>query len=191
MCAVQVNRWSQAAAHVLGPQQEVVGWVHSSYGRIINVRTPARRLLTLQGEGRLQAPLALALATDVEALGTHLPVGALVLQDIPTARSSLAALRLCCANASVWDGSLPAHPGWARDSSGAQSNCSDVLALPLCPQVRSSATPASSRTWSDWPLCYLCRNPRGAGAVVGECGSRLPSRHCLPWYTVSLVWEKA
>ena len=59
----------------------------------------------------LQAPLGLALATDVAALGTRLPVGALVVQDIPTARRSPAALRLRCADALVWDGQVAAQPG--------------------------------------------------------------------------------
>jgi hypothetical protein len=111
MLIVQVSRWSQAVASLLPPQQEVMGWVHSCYGRLINVRTPGGRLLTLQGEGMLQAPLGLALATDVEALATHLPVGALVVQDIPTARSYPAALRLRCADALVWDGQVAARPG--------------------------------------------------------------------------------
>jgi len=106
-----VRRWSQAAAILLPPQQEVMGWVHSCYARIINVRTPGGRLLTLQGEGLLQAPLGLALATDVTALGLRLPVGALVVQDIPTARQSPAALRLRCADALVWDGQVAAQPG--------------------------------------------------------------------------------
>ena len=111
MQTVQMSRWSQAAAHLLAPQQGVIGWVHSCYARIINVRTPSGRLLTLQGEGLLQAPLGLALATDVAALGTRLPVGALVVQDIPTARRSPAALRLRCADALVWDGQVLAQPG--------------------------------------------------------------------------------
>src|SRR5882762_8600791 len=111
MLIVQVSRWSQAVASLLPPQQAVMGWVHSCYARLINVRPPGGRLLTLQGEGMLQAPLGLALATDVEALGTHLPVGALVLQDIPTAGSYPAALRLRCADALVWDGQVPAQPG--------------------------------------------------------------------------------
>src|SRR5262252_5629193 len=85
---VQVSRWSQAAANLLPPEQEVMGWVHSCYARIINVRTPGGRLLTLQGEGMLQAPLGLALATDVAALGTRLPVGALVVQDGPLGLSA-------------------------------------------------------------------------------------------------------
>jgi hypothetical protein len=108
---VQVSRWSQAAASLLPPQQEVMGWAHSCYARIINVRTPYGRLLTLQGEGMLQAPLGLALAIDVEALGTCLPVGALVVQDILTARKSPAALRLRCADALVWDGQVAVQPG--------------------------------------------------------------------------------
>jgi len=111
MLTVQVSRWSQAAASLLPPQQEMVGWVHSCYARIINVHIPSGRLLTLQGEGMLQAPLGLALATDVAALGTRLPVGALVVQAIPTARRSPAALRLRCADALVWDGQVVAQPG--------------------------------------------------------------------------------
>jgi Protein of unknown function (DUF2877) len=107
---VQVSRWSQAAANLLPPQQEVLGWVHSCYARIINLCTPGGRLLTLQGEGMLQAPLGLALATDVAALGTCLPVGVLVVQDIPTARRSPAALRLRCADALVWDGQVVTRP---------------------------------------------------------------------------------
>ncbi len=111
MRTVRVSRWSQAAATLLSSQHAVVGWVHSCYARIINVRTPAGRLLTLQGEGILQAPLALALATDVAALGEHLPVGALVLQDISSTTGSPAALHLRCTDVPVWDGYLPAHPG--------------------------------------------------------------------------------
>ena len=94
MLAILVSRWSQAAARLVQPQQVLIGRVHSCYARIINIQTPAGRLLTLQVKGRLQAPLALALATDVEALGAHLPVGALVVQDIPAATGYPAALRL-------------------------------------------------------------------------------------------------
>src|SRR4029453_9551209 len=111
MLTVQVRRWSQAAASLLPPQQEVIGWVHSCYARIINVHTPGGRLLTLQGEGMFQAPLGLALATDVATLGTRLPVGALVVQDIPTIRSYAAALRLRCTDTLVWDGQVAAQPG--------------------------------------------------------------------------------
>ena len=111
MLTVQVSRWSQATANLHSPPQEVIGRVHSGYARIINVRTPSGRLLTLQVEGLLQAPLGLALATDVTALGTRLPVGVLVVQDIPTARRYPAALRLRCADALVWDGQVLAQPG--------------------------------------------------------------------------------
>jgi Protein of unknown function (DUF2877) len=110
MLTVKVSRWSQAAASLLPPQQEMIGRVHSCYARIINVHISSGRLLTLQGEGILQAPLGLALATDVAALGTRLPVGALVVQDISTARRSPAALRLRCADALVWDGQVLAQP---------------------------------------------------------------------------------
>ncbi len=108
MLTVQVSRWSQAAARLVHPQQVLIGRVQSCYARIINLQTPAGRLLTLQGEGRLQAPLALALATDVEALGAHLPIGALVVQDISAATGYPAALRLRCTAVPVWDGSLQA-----------------------------------------------------------------------------------
>jgi hypothetical protein len=111
MLTVQVRRWSQAAASLLPPQQEVIGWVHSCYARIINIRTPSKRLLTIQGEGMLQAPLGLALAADIEALGTRLPVGALVVQDTPTARRYPAMLHLRCADVPVWDGHIQAQPG--------------------------------------------------------------------------------
>jgi len=111
MPTVQVSRWSQAAASCIPPQQEVIGWVHSSYARIINVRTPGGRLLTLQGEGLLQAPLGLALATEVAELGIRLPVGTLVVQDVPMFRRSSAALCLRCADAFVWDGQVVAQPG--------------------------------------------------------------------------------
>ena len=111
MLAVQVSRWSQAAASLIPPQQEVIGWVHSCYARILNVRTSGGRLLTLQGEGMLQAPLGLALATEVAVPGIRLPIGALVVQDIPTARRSPAALRLRCADAFVWDGQVMAQSG--------------------------------------------------------------------------------
>jgi len=114
MLTVQVRRWSQAAASLLPPPQEVIGQVHSCYARIINVRTPAGRLLTFQGEGLLQAPLGLALATDVGALGTRLPVGALVVQAIPTVRRYPAALCLRCVDALVWDGQVSAQPGLTR-----------------------------------------------------------------------------
>jgi hypothetical protein len=111
MLTIRVSRWSQVAASLLSPQQAVLGRVHSCYARIINVRTPSGRLLTLQGEGMLQAPLGLALATDVASLGTRLPIGALVVQDSPIARRFPAALRLRCADALVWDGRVVAQPG--------------------------------------------------------------------------------
>lgn len=110
MLTVRVSRWSQAAAQLVHPQQILIGRVHSCYARIINVQTPTGRLLTFQSEGRLQAPLALALATNIAALATRLPVGALVVQDIPAATEYPAALCLQCAAASVWDGSLQASP---------------------------------------------------------------------------------
>ena len=46
MLTVQVSRWSQAAARLVHPQQVLIGRVHSCYARIINLQTPAGRLLT-------------------------------------------------------------------------------------------------------------------------------------------------
>jgi hypothetical protein len=111
MLPIRVSCLSQAAACLLHPQQVVIGWVHSCYARIINVLTPTGRFLTLQGEGRLQAPLALALATDFETLGAHLPVGTLVVQDICAATEYPAALRLHCTDVPVWNGYLPVCSG--------------------------------------------------------------------------------
>jgi hypothetical protein len=95
-------------------QQEIVGWVHSSYARIINIRTPRGRLLTLQGPGRLQAPGALALATAVERVAPPLPVGALVVQQHRNVRPPPAALQLVGAPATVWDGRI--QPGAGLDA---------------------------------------------------------------------------
>ena len=134
MLSVQVSRWSQAAASLLSPQQAVMGWVHSCYARIINVHIPSGRLLTLQGEGMLQAPLGLALATDVAALGTCLPVGALVVQDMPLARRSPAALCLRCADALVWDGQVMAQPGLTPSVLNRQAH---ALATWLCSHTPS------------------------------------------------------
>ena len=134
MPTVQVSRWSQAAASLLPPQQEMIGWVHSCYARIINVRTPSGRLLTFQGQGMLQAPLGLALATDVAALGTCLPVGALVVQNSPTARRSPAALCLRCADALVWDGQVVAQPGLTPSVLNRQAH---ALATWLCSHTPS------------------------------------------------------
>ena len=108
----QVCRWSQAAASLLTPEQEVMGWVHSCYARIINVRTPSGRLLTLQGEGMLQAPLGLALATDVAARGIRLPVGA-PCRPVPT-------------------GSVQAAPTLARPTRGPRHNADGALLGPSC-----------------------------------------------------------
>src|SRR5574341_1164882 len=158
MLAVRVSRWSQAAARLVPPQQVLVGRVHSCYAHIVNVQTPAGRLLTLQGEGRLQAPLALALATGIEALGAHLPVGALVVQDIPAATGYPAALRLHCAAAHVWDGSLQTSP---RLTPPVLAHPETTLATWLC---RHAPTRGLA------PLARLCR--RG-NRVVGMARFRV------------------
>ena len=166
MLTVQVSRWSQAAASLLPPQQAVIGWVHSCYARIINVRTPGERLLTLQGEGMLQAPLGLALATDVAALGTHLAVGALVVQDIPTARISPAALQpALCRRPRM--GRTCAGAAWTDPvGAGRQSARAGCLALPPHPYARAGATPAGPGAWADGPLGHQCSSVHGAGTAV-------------------------
>src|SRR5205807_3571867 len=123
----------------------LVGRVHSCYARVINVQTPSGRLLTFQGEGTLQAPLALALATDIEALGAHLPVGALVVQDIPAATGYPAALRLRCTAVPMWDGSLQASP---RLTPLALTHIATILTAWLC---RYAPTRGLA------PLARLCR----------------------------------
>src|SRR5262245_54873943 len=140
MLAVRVSRWSQAAARLIHPQQVLIGRVHSCYARIINVQTPAGRLLTLQGQGRLQAPLALALARDIEALGVHLPLGVLVVQDIPAAGDYPAALRgsqgvgWVFADLCALDLTCP----------GTYSHYSGCLALPPCPEAWPGTAPGGS-----------------------------------------------
>jgi hypothetical protein len=102
---IQIHRCSAFAARLL-QQQEIVGWVHSRYARLINIRTPSGRLLTLQGPGLLQAPGALALATAVERSIPPLPVGALVVQQHQGVKSVPAALQLVGTHATVWDGRI-------------------------------------------------------------------------------------
>jgi len=101
---VQVRRWSRAAARILKRRQGVVGWVHSCYDSIINIRTPFGRLLTLQGEGRLNAPLALSLPGKIDQLLPFLPFGALMVQYVPGVDAPPAALKLVFSGAIEWDG---------------------------------------------------------------------------------------
>ena len=145
----------------------------------------------------LQAPLGLALATDVAALGTRLPVGALVVQDIRLLRTP-AALRLRCADALVWDGQVPAQPG-LTPSVLARSARVGCLALLPHPWAWSDAVAAGPRAWADGPLCHLCSSLHGAGTAVcrdratGVCrshtahpgpGSRRPGRR------VNTIWRR-
>ena len=166
MLTVQVRRWSQAAASLLPPQQAVMGRVHSCYARILNVCTPGGRLLTLQGEGMLQAPLGLVLATDVAALGTRLPVGALVVQDIPMARRYPAALRLRCADALVWDGQVPAQPGLTPSVLANRARTGRLALLPH-PWARSDAVAAGPGAWAAGSLGHQCGSLCVAGTAVG------------------------
>lgn len=108
---IHVHRLSCAAADILQRQQGIVGWVHSCYARILNLRTPTGHLMTLQGEGLLQSPMALALAGALERRILQLPVGTLVVQCIPGTPIPPAPLRLICTGAMVWDGRLWPLPG--------------------------------------------------------------------------------
>jgi hypothetical protein len=119
---VQVQRWSSAAASILPHQQTVVGWVQACYARIVNLRTPSGRLLTLQGQGLLQAPLALALTGEFAALVPCLPVGALVLQHRSETCGMPAGLRLVCAGAAVWDGRIRPVPALTAATLASRAN---------------------------------------------------------------------
>jgi Protein of unknown function (DUF2877) len=176
MLPIRVSCWSQAVAYLLHPQQVVVGWVHSCYARIINVLTPTGRLLTLQGEGRLQVPLALALATDVEALGAHLPVGTLVVQDIRAATEYPAALRLRCVDVPVWNGYLQV--------------CSDLTP----PFLASLATALATWLCRYTPMCGLApllpaldRGPIGLSAICTAAYTALvPLCTVRPMFSVTV-----
>jgi hypothetical protein len=174
---VQVRRWSQAAASLLPPQQAVLGRVHSCYARIINVHTPSGRLLTLQGEGLLQAPLGLTLATDVAALGARLPVGALVVQDIPTARRSPAALHLRCTDALVWNGQVCACVRLGTSQlSGEFLRCAFAghFAEPLVMLVRALGAPATDAWLTHAATLATVGQSSGVDAMVGiALGCRL------------------
>ena len=169
MLTAQVRRWSQAVTSLLQPQQEVIGWVHSCYARIINVRTPSGRLLTLQGEGLLQAPLGLALATDVAALGTHLPVGALVVQNIPTANRYPAALRLRCADALVWDGQVPAQPGLTPSKLASRAH---DLATWLCRHTPGRGLTPVLLAFEHGPMGLSATNTAAYTALAPLCAGR-------------------
>ncbi len=106
----QVIRWSSAAAGILQSQYTVLGRVHSCFDRVVNIRTPTGRLMTLQWGERLQAPLALQLAGQPETFIPHLPVGALVVKHLPGAVAPSAALRLMCSGAIEWDGRIRPIP---------------------------------------------------------------------------------
>jgi hypothetical protein len=107
---MQICRRSCAAARVVQRQQTIVGRVHSCYARNINVRTPTGHLLTLQGEGPLQAPLSLALAGAFQTLVPSLPVGTLVVQHVLGISAPPAALRLRDSGAVEWDGRIESVP---------------------------------------------------------------------------------
>jgi hypothetical protein len=128
---VQIQRWSSAAASLLQHQQ-TVGWVQSCYARIVNLRTPTGRLLTLQGQGRLQAPLALACAGECATLVPRLPAGALVVQHRSETHGVPAALRLVWAGAEVWDGRVRPVPAL---TAAALSSRTDLLTAWLVEHV--------------------------------------------------------
>lgn len=97
-----IERCSLAAATLLHRHTPWVGRVHSCYARILNIQAPSGQLLTLQGQGALQAPCAASLAEDIETCLAHLSPGDLVVQgDHPSA-----ALQLMATSATIWDGRL-------------------------------------------------------------------------------------
>ncbi len=108
MLDVQICRRTRAAARVLQHEQPVVGRVHSCYDRTVNIRTPSGRILTLQAEGLLKAPLALSLAGEIEELLPFPPVGTLVVQYIQNKVTAPGALKLIFSGAMEWDGRV--HP---------------------------------------------------------------------------------
>ncbi len=107
---VPVGGLSRAAASILQRQRAVVGWVHSCYGRVINIRTPTGRLLTLQGRGRLKGPLAISICGDMERLVSLASTGALVIRDFPGTVATPAALKLVLDDAMVWEGGISPVP---------------------------------------------------------------------------------
>ncbi len=106
---LRIARCSSAALPLLQGHDGIIGHIHSCYARVVNVRTPTGRLLTLQGKGPLQSPLALAIAGGIAALVPSLRVGALVVCE--GAEQHHATLQLCEDGAEVWESKLAPLPG--------------------------------------------------------------------------------
>jgi hypothetical protein len=105
---VQICRRTRAAARILQHEQPVVGRVHSCYDHTVNIRTPSGRILTLQAEGLLRAPLAISLAGEMEELLPFPPVGTPVVQHIQNVDVGPGALKLIFSGTTEWDGRV--HP---------------------------------------------------------------------------------
>lgn len=153
---VQVQRCSAAAANILQRQQVVVGWVHSCYARLVNLCTPTGRLLTLQGNGPLQAPLALALAAERETCLSRLPIGTLVAQHIPGTAGIPAALRLVYAGARTWDGRVRPLPAL---TAAALCRSADALTAWMVQHVPERGLVPLVTAWQgrDQALSVVCR----------------------------------
>jgi hypothetical protein len=156
--SIQVRRWSSAAARMLQSRQ-VVGWVHSCYARIINIRTPTGRLLTLQGEGHLQAPLALVFAGEIEVLVPHLPKRALVVRHVPGAVTPAAVLRLHCSEALAWDGRVRPVPFLTASTLRQGAEALTGWIVQYAPERGLAPLLTVSQ---DGALCGVCRRVRDA-----------------------------
>ncbi|RMF89120.1 MAG: DUF2877 domain-containing protein [Nitrospinota bacterium] len=182
-----VKRWTRAAAALLCSQSFLRGQVHSCYARIINVRTPAGRLLSLQEDGYLQSPLSLILDYDIEALTATLSP----LPDRPVT------LYLRHTGAEEWNGHLDPLPSlpariWSQIADAltswilthvperglapllrTQEDCRVALP-PLCRRVSPLLTPLlQSREGSTDSLLHLAHNLIGLGPGLTPSGDDL------------------
>jgi hypothetical protein len=150
----------------------VVGWVQSCYARLVNLRTPTGRLLMLQGQGRLQAPLALALAGECDALVPSLPVGALVVQYHPETGGMPAALRLVCTGADAWDGRVRPVPAL---TAAALSRHANMLTAWLVEHVPTRGLAPLLTAWDDRGHTIVCQRVSDAFVpLLTGCGVTTP-----------------
>ncbi len=105
--ALNIARCSLAAQLLLQRHDPVVGYIHSCYGRIINIQTPESRLLTLQGPGPLQAPGAVSVRGSLEDMIPLFSPGDVMVQG----EQELARFQLLTPDVQVWDGRLAPVPG--------------------------------------------------------------------------------
>ncbi|GIX49078.1 MAG: hypothetical protein KatS3mg131_3289 [Candidatus Tectimicrobiota bacterium] len=207
--AVRVQRWSRAAAEVVQRQGPQVGRVFACSGRVIHVQTPAGRLLTVQGEGPLLTPLALAVAEPVAALATRLAAGALVGQAPCPPETALC---LHHAGAVAWDGylaplNLPARAyreaacrltAWLAAQLPARGLAPVLLALaggrpalaPLAQRVYAVLAPLGQQREV---ACWLeaCTDLVGLGEGLTPAGDDLLVGMLAMWQAAGLLAGKA